>query len=277
MSVVASSGAPKTRLDQLLVDRGLADNRTRAQALVLAGRVTSGSTPLAKPGVRYSVDIEISVREGRRWVGRGARKLLGALDAFGIQTRDRIAIDVGSSTGGFTQVLLESGAKRVISVDVGRGQLDWGLRNDPRVVVMEGVNARYLSPDQISESPSLAVMDVSFISVERILPALAGCMREDGEIISLIKPQFEVGRGHVGKGGIVRDPALHREVLTRIVHFVRAAGWSLRGLCRSPITGTDGNREFFIHIELVPGASGLEASDLSTTITDLCESGEKGQ
>lgn len=275
MIVVAPAGTPKTRLDQLLVDRGIADNRTRAQALILAGRVTSGSTPLAKPGIRYAADIEISVREGRRWVGRGARKLLGALEVFSVQPQDQIVIDVGSSTGGFTQVLLESGAKTVISVDVGRGQLDWNLRNDSRVIVMEGVNARYLTPDQISACPSLAVMDVSFISIEQILPALVGCLRKDGEIISLIKPQFEVGRGHVGKGGIVRDRTLHREVLTRIVQFVRTAGWSVFGLCRSPISGADGNREFFVHIGLAADSTTIGTRDLQAAIDELCEPGEQ--
>ncbi|MDH3627520.1 MAG: TlyA family RNA methyltransferase [Acidobacteriota bacterium] len=267
---MATKPPQKRRLDEILVERGLAKNRSRAHALILAGRVLSGSTRLSKPGVRHAADVELTVHQGRRWVGRGAEKLMGALENFGIDATGRVAVDVGSSTGGFTQVLLEAGAKPVMAIDVGRGQMDWSLRNDPRVIVMEGINARHLEPGQLPETPSIAVMDVSFISIERILPALAGCLTEDGEIVSLIKPQFEVGRGQVGKGGIVRDASLHQAVTERIVQFVRAAGWSVRGLCRSPIAGTDGNREFFIHIGLGSATGSLAESTIASVIEGLC-------
>lgn len=234
------------RLDQALVARGLAPNRTRAQALILAGRVFTGETRLDKPGARVPAETELVVRPGRDDVGRGAEKLRGALDSFSLDPRGLDAIDVGSSTGGFTQVLLERGARHVVAVDVGRGQLDWGLREREEVTVLEGTNARHLEPSALPYAPRLATMDVSFISIEKVLPALVGCLAPGAAIVSLIKPQFEAGREKVGRGGIVRDAAVHREVLTRIVAAARAYDWGARALADSPIRGADGNREFFV-------------------------------
>jgi 23S rRNA (cytidine1920-2'-O)/16S rRNA (cytidine1409-2'-O)-methyltransferase len=252
---------PSDRLDRILVSRGLAENRSRAQALVLAGRVTCRGVRLEKPGVRLAVDAPLEVRPGRRYVSRGGHKLAAALDCFAIEPAGRVALDVGASTGGFTQVLLEHGARSVIALDVGRGQLDWSLRQDRRVHPLEGVNARYLEPAFLPAVPSLAVIDVSFISTELVLPAVVGCLSPDGEVATLIKPQFEVGRGHVGRGGIVRNPELHREVLERAARFSRVQGWGVCGLCASPLPGAEGNREFFIHLR--PSERGLEKRELT--------------
>jgi len=246
----------RERLDHILVERGLAESRTRAQALILAGRVRSSDTGLLKPGVRYPADIELTVAEGRRFVSRGAHKLEAALKAFEIDAADRDCIDVGASTGGFTQVLLEAGARSVLALDVGRGQLDWSLRNDDRVTPLEGVNARHLEQVQLPCLPSLAVVDVAFISLELVLPPLVARLADGNtaEVVALIKPQFEVGRERVGRGGIVRDPDDHREVVRRIIDFCRGRAWGIAGIICSPITGADGNREFLIHI--VPRSAG---------------------
>jgi 23S rRNA (cytidine1920-2'-O)/16S rRNA (cytidine1409-2'-O)-methyltransferase len=214
----------------------------------MAGRVLSGDQRLDKPGVRLPEDAPLEIRPGPQYVGRGGLKLAWALPAAGMAVRDKDALDVGASTGGFTEVLLENGARRVIALDVGRGQLDWGLRNDPRVFPVEGVNARYLEPTALPFVPELAVMDVSFISVRLVLPAVMGSIRDDGELLALIKPQFEVGREQVGRGGIVREPSLHREVLEMVVDFVRRSGWRPRNVLRCPVKGAEGNVEFFIHI-----------------------------
>lgn len=256
----------RDRLDRVLVERGLAENATRARALILAGRVVSEGRRLDKAGNRVPVDLPLEVSPGRRYVGRGAHKLAGALDAFRIEARDRPAIDVGASTGGFTQVWLEAGASPVIAVDVGRGQLDWTLRQDPRVVVLEGVNARHLDPATLPLRPSCASIDVSFISIERILPALVPCLEDEADIVALVKPQFEVGKGQVGRGGIVRDPDRHREVLTRVIGFCVDRGWGVRGAARSAIEGADGNREFFLHIR--PAAPSV--GDLEARVDRLC-------
>jgi 23S rRNA (cytidine1920-2'-O)/16S rRNA (cytidine1409-2'-O)-methyltransferase len=264
---MAAQGPPRERLDRILVLRGLAPTRARAQALILAGRVRSGELRLDKPGSRYPADLELSVEPGRRYVGRGAHKLEAALQLFDLEVAGRDAIDVGASTGGFTQVLLEAGARCVIALDVGRGQLDWSLRNDPRVHTLEGVNARYLRPEDLPCAPSVATIDVSFISLELVLPAVASCLVGDGDIVALIKPQFEVGRGQVGRGGIVRDPGLHRQVLDQSVRFARAQGWGVAALGESPIRGADGNREFLIHIQ--PTARGVGAEKLQAMIGDV--------
>ena len=252
------------RLDQLLVARGLAPNRTRAQALILAGRVYRGEVRLDKPGSRLPEEIELVVRPGREDVGRGAIKLRGALGRFAIDPSGHEAIDIGSSTGGFTQVLLERGARHVVAVDVGRGQLDWSLRERDEVTVMEGLNARHLERAALPYRPTLATMDVSFISIEKVLPALVACLAEGAAIISLIKPQFEVGKGLVGRGGIVRDPALHRQVLERIVERSLREDWGAQSLCSSPIAGGDGNREFFVLLQ--PGR--VAADELDAAIED---------
>jgi 23S rRNA (cytidine1920-2'-O)/16S rRNA (cytidine1409-2'-O)-methyltransferase len=255
----------KERLDTILVARGLASSRTQAQALLLAGRVTSSGVRLDKAGTRLSPTIPLEVKEGRTWVGRGGHKLAGALPGFGISAEGRDALDVGASTGGFTQVLLDAGAARVIALDVGRGQLDWGLRNDPRVHVIEGLNARYLAAGDLPFAPSLATIDVSFISLDRVLPPVVASLQPGGEFVALIKPQFEVGRRSVGRGGIVRDPGLHRQAIEGIVALVRENGWSTLGVRASTLRGAEGNREFFIHIR--PGGDdGLTGEPLGAAL-----------
>jgi 23S rRNA (cytidine1920-2'-O)/16S rRNA (cytidine1409-2'-O)-methyltransferase len=239
---------PKKRLDQLLVERGLAESRARAQALVIAGKVYSGEKRLDKPGVATAEDIAIEVRgEPHPYVSRGGLKLVKGLDAFAIDPAGLLAIDVGASTGGFTDVLLKRGAAKVYAVDVGHGQLAWTLRNDPRVVVLERVNARYLSAKEIPEPVELVVCDASFIGLETVLPAALALTKPGAHLVALIKPQFEVGKGRVGKGGVVRDPALHAEVCERIREWLAALpGWTVLGIVESPIRGPEGNIEFLI-------------------------------
>jgi len=251
---MADERGRRERLDQLLVSRGLADSRAKAQALILAGLVRTGEIRLEKPGARLSVDLPLSLICERSFVSRAGPKLEAALAGFSIEVAGRDALDVGASTGGFTQALLRAGARRVIALDVGKGQLDWTLRTDPRVVPIEGVNARHLRPGDLPFVPSLATVDVSFISLDRVLPAVVACLADgSGELVALVKPQFEVGRGQVGRGGIVRDPALHRAVLIRITRTAGSAGWHVRGILASPLLGAEGNREFLLH--LVLGAS----------------------
>jgi len=256
----------RARLDQLLVDRGLATSRTRAQALILAGQVRSGEACLDKPGTRVPADLPLSVRPQRSFVSRSGAKLEAALATFPIDVATRDALDVGASTGGFTQALLRAGASRVIALDVGHGQLDWTLRNDPRVWPIEGANARHLRPDQLPFRPSLATVDVSFISLRLVLPAVMACLdRGSLDVVALVKPQFEVGRGQVGRGGIVRNPVLHREVLTRLTADLSAAGWSVHGVVASPILGAEGNREFLIHLR-IDASQEPRAADLAVLI-----------
>jgi 23S rRNA (cytidine1920-2'-O)/16S rRNA (cytidine1409-2'-O)-methyltransferase len=235
------------RLDQLLVERGLAETRGRAQALVLAGLVFSGERRLDKPGMPVAADQPIEVR-GRAipWVSRGGLKLAAGLDAFGIDPQGLVALDIGASTGGFTDVLLRRGARRVYAVDVGYGQLDARLRQDPRVVVLERTNARHLTRAQVPEPVGLVVCDASFISLRLVLPAALALTSPEAWLVALIKPQFEVGKGRVGKGGVVRDPALHAEVCETIRGWLEEQGWPVIGLVPSPVTGPAGNREFLI-------------------------------
>jgi len=271
----ADRAASRERLDVVLVRRGLAPSRAQAQALVLAGQVRSDGQRLDKPGQRVAPDAPIEVLEGPRWVSRGGAKLESALDRLAVQVAGRDAIDVGASTGGFTQVLLEAGASRVVALDVGRGQLDWTLRRDPRVRVLEGVNARHLRPDRLPWQPALAVVDVSFISLRLVLPPLATCLAEPGEIVALVKPQFEVGRGQVGRGGIVREVALHREVLETMARFIGSRGWGLAGVCASAVRGAQGNQEYFLHI--VPSRAGLDAATIDRRIHEtLVTTEERG-
>ena len=239
---------PKQRLDQLLHERGLAESRTKAQALILAGSVFAGERRLDKAGMMISADTVLEVRSSAvPYVSRGGLKLAHGLDHFGIDPQGKVAIDVGASTGGFTDVLLQRGAARVFAVDVGHGQLDWRLRNDPAVVVLEKTNARYLTAEQIGEPVDLVVCDASFISLRLVLPAALSLARPGGVLIALIKPQFEVGKGEVGKGGVVRDPALHQRVCDDIGHWLESdQGWNLLGITQSPITGPKGNREFLV-------------------------------
>jgi 23S rRNA (cytidine1920-2'-O)/16S rRNA (cytidine1409-2'-O)-methyltransferase len=236
----------KVRIDQLLVQRGLADSRQKAQALVLAGEVLVNSQKAEKPGQTVSEDSSLQVLERMPYVSRGGFKLAGALDGFGIDVKGRVCVDIGASTGGFTDCLLQRGAARVYVVDVGPSQLDWKVRQDRRVVVHEYTNARYIRPDDFPEPCSLAVCDVSFISVTLILPAIRALLTPDGEMVILIKPQFEVGRRDVGKGGIVRDPELHAAACNRVREFVEEMGFRTR-LMDSPITGAEGNKEFLLH------------------------------
>jgi 23S rRNA (cytidine1920-2'-O)/16S rRNA (cytidine1409-2'-O)-methyltransferase len=238
----------KPRLDQLMVERGLAESRAKAQALVLAGQVFSGARRLDKPGRTLAPDTPIEVRAPAvPYVSRGGVKLAHGLDHFGIDPVGMVALDVGASTGGFTDVLLRRGAARVYAVDVGHGQLDWRLRNDPRVVALEGVNARRLSRAHVPEPLDLVVCDVSFISLELALPPALALAGPAASLIALVKPQFEVGKGQVGHGGVVRDPALHRAVCARIAHWLTDQhGWHVLGVSESPITGPKGNHEFLV-------------------------------
>ena len=230
-----------------MVERGLAESRAKAQALVLAGQVFSGERRLDKPGRSVAPDTPLQVRAPAvPYVSRGGVKLAHALDHFGIDLGGRVALDAGASTGGFTDCLLRRGAARVYAVDVGYGQLDWRLRQDPRVVVLERQNARHLGREQVPAPVDLIVCDVSFISLERALPPALALAARDGSLVALIKPQFEVGKGQVGKGGVVRDPVLHQAVCARIARWLQEQGWHLLGVSASPITGPKGNREFLI-------------------------------
>ncbi|MHA1568110.1 MAG: TlyA family RNA methyltransferase [Alphaproteobacteria bacterium] len=240
--------AARTRLDQALVDRGLAENRTRAQALVMAGRVYSGERRLDKPGQQIAEDMAVRVRDsGRTYVSRGGEKLAHALTHFGIDVAGAVALDIGASTGGFTDVLLRAGAARVHAVDVGHGQLDWSLREDARVIVLERTNARRLGVAQVPDPVDIVTCDASFIGLEVILPAPLALAGPGAWLVALIKPQFEVGKGRVGKGGVVRDPALHDEVCARVRDWLDGLpGWRVVGIAESPILGPKGNKEFLI-------------------------------
>ncbi len=237
----------RERIDTLLVVQGFADSRTKARALVMAGVVLVSEKRVENSSEVFANDSKIRIKgksEQIKYVGRGGLKLAKALIEFHICPSEYICLDVGASTGGFTDCLLQHGAKRVITIDVGTNQLVWKIRNDARVEVRENVNARYLKPEDFTEKFDLIVMDVSFISVTKILPALRELLVEDGKIIVLIKPQFEVGKGEVGKGGIVRDPELHAEAVEKINNFVEQIGLDVFAVTESPILGADGNKEF---------------------------------
>jgi 23S rRNA (cytidine1920-2'-O)/16S rRNA (cytidine1409-2'-O)-methyltransferase len=236
----------KQRLDQLIVERGLAESREKARALVLAGHVLINGQKASKPGHSVPFDSRIELVERLPFVSRAGKKLDAAIRKFGIEVSEKICLDIGSSTGGFTDCLLKHGARRVYAVDVGAGQLDWKLRNDPRVAVREGINARHLRFEDIGEMVDLAVCDVSFISATLILPAMIALLRDPGGMVILVKPQFEVGRGQVGKGGIVREPELHRAACTRVETALSKLGFHTR-LMESPILGAEGNKEFLLY------------------------------
>jgi 23S rRNA (cytidine1920-2'-O)/16S rRNA (cytidine1409-2'-O)-methyltransferase len=242
----------KERIDRLLVGRGLAETRERAQALILAGQVFVDDERLDKPGKAVRVDARVEVKgSGIRYVSRGGLKLEAALREFQIAVAGFVCLDIGASTGGFTDCLLQHGAATVYALDVGRHQLDWRLRQDPRVVVKEGINARYLKPDDFVVRFDLATVDVSFISLKKILPAVVPLLQPSGSIIALIKPQFEVGRGEVGKGGIVKDPVKHERVIETIREFAgKELKLTCRGVIESPILGAEGNKEFLIYLSL---------------------------
>jgi 23S rRNA (cytidine1920-2'-O)/16S rRNA (cytidine1409-2'-O)-methyltransferase len=240
--------APKVRIDQLLVDRGLAPSRERAKALILAGHVRVNGQPETKAGTSVSEDAEVApLQPDHPYVGRGGLKLAHALDAFQIPVAGRQALDIGASTGGFTDVLLQRGAARVVALDVGHGQLDWTIRNDPRVIVIEHYNARHLTLEDLPGPMDLVTIDVSFISLRQILPPVRAVLAPGADVVALVKPQFEAGRDEVGKG-IVRDPATHARVLERVSADAREVGLSPLASTPSPITGAKGNIEFLLHL-----------------------------
>ena len=241
----------KKRLDTLLSERGLVATRERARAMILAGQVKVNGAVVSKAGtpVTDNASIEL-VTPDHPYVGRGGIKLAHALDVFGIAVTGRNALDVGASTGGFTDVLLQRGAASVVALDVGHGQLDWRLRTDPRVIVREGINARALGRGDVPQLVDLVTVDVAFISLRHIFPALPPVLAPAADVVALVKPQFEAGRDQVGKGGIISDPAVHETVLTQVTNAAIETGFSRVGMTPSPITGAEGNREFFLHLRL---------------------------
>lgn len=244
---VANSKPEKMRIDLLLVERGIAPTRSKAQAMIMAGDVLVNEKRIDKPSETFPVNSAIRIKSGgdaSRYVSRGGLKLEAALRSFSIDPASKRCIDIGSSTGGFTDCLLQNGAAHVTAVDAGTNQLDWKLRSDPRVDVRENTNARHLSPDDFPARFDIAVMDVSFISVTKVIPAALELLTDGGVLIVLIKPQFEVGKGEVGKGGIVRDPDKHKRVIDEVVTFVSKLGMEHIGTIDSPITGAEGNKEF---------------------------------
>lgn len=242
----------KKRLDVLLVENGYADSRTKAQAIIMSGLVYVDGQKADKPGVSYEEHVSIEVRGAScRYVSRGGLKLEKALRDFGVNPEGYVCSDSGASTGGFTDCLLQQGARKVFAIDVGYGQLDWKIRSDPRVVVMERTNVRYVTPEQLGEPLDLSVVDVSFISLKIVLPVIRTFLKQDsGQVLCLIKPQFEAGKDKVGKKGVVRDPAVHKEVLDDFVSMVHENHFSILGLTFSPVKGPEGNIEFLAHLTL---------------------------
>jgi 23S rRNA (cytidine1920-2'-O)/16S rRNA (cytidine1409-2'-O)-methyltransferase len=238
--------ADRHRLDQALVERGLASSRARAQTMVRAGLVRVAGVPTDQPDRMITDDQVIEVAGTAAYVSRGGEKLAAALDAFAIDPRGRNGLDVGASTGGFTDVLLQRGAARVIAVDVGYGQLAWSLRQDPRVIVLERINIRHL--DRLPVPADLAVVDVSFISLRLVLPRVQALLSPPGDVVALVKPQFEVGKGAVGKGGVVRDPEQHARVISELRQFAEENGYTVAGQIPSPVLGAKGNREFLLYL-----------------------------
>jgi 23S rRNA (cytidine1920-2'-O)/16S rRNA (cytidine1409-2'-O)-methyltransferase len=242
----------RSRLDSVLVERGLVASRERARAMILAGHVRVDGQPVTKAGTPVRADAVVTVEEpDHPYVGRGGIKLAHALETFGVNAQGRIALDIGASTGGFTDVLLQQGATRVVALDVGHGQLDWKLRNDPRVVVLERVNARTLTPDQLpsdSRTFDIVTIDVSFISLRQILPVLPPLLTAASDVIALVKPQFEAGRADVGKGGIVRNADVQTRVVNEVTATAQQLGFARAGMIESPITGMEGNREFLLYL-----------------------------
>ena len=249
----------KKRLDMLLVEQGYADTRTKAQAIIMSGLVYVQGQKADKPGTSYEENVDIAVRGGGcPYVSRGGLKLEKALRDFGVKPEGYVCSDSGASTGGFTDCLLQQGARKVFAIDVGYGQLDWKIRSDPRVVVMERTNVRYVTPEQLGEPLDLSVVDVSFISLRIVLPVIKTLLKPDeGQVLCLIKPQFEAGKEKVGKKGVVRDPAVHEEVLEDFVQMVNGIGFTILGLTFSPVKGPEGNIEFLAHLTLTdkPGIS----------------------
>ena len=249
----------KERLDVLLVSQGLAASREKAKAIIMSGNVLVNGQREDKAGTMIDVKAEITVKGGQlKYVSRGGLKLEKAMSHFDLTLEGRVCMDVGASTGGFTDCMLQNGAVKVYSVDVGHGQLDWKLRNDPRVVCMEKTNIRYVTPEQIEEPAAFVSIDVSFISLTKVLPPVRELMTEDGEIVCLIKPQFEAGREKVGKKGVVRDPKVHEEVIETVIDFAATVGLESRELEFSPIKGPEGNIEYLLHLLKRPDAASVE-------------------
>lgn len=256
----------RQRLDAVLVERGLADTRARAQALIMGGAVTVDGKVITKPGMRVGEDIIVDLTlQGPQYASRGGVKLKHAFDEFGVDAEGLVAIDVGASTGGFSDVLLQAGASRVYAIDVGYGQLAWRLRNDPRVVVMERTNIRQV--ERLPELADLAVVDVSFISLRQVLPNLDPLLKPGGQVVLLVKPQFEAGRREVGKKGVVRDPTVWRRVLEDVLRFAVARGWSVLALTRSPIRGPAGNVEFLVHLSKETSSRSIEVDAAVNCVT----------
>ena len=241
----------KKRLDVLLVEKGYADSRTKAQAIIMSGLVYVDGQKADKPGISYEESVALEVRSGGcPYVSRGGLKLEKALRDFGVDPTGYVCSDSGASTGGFTDCLLQQGAKKVFAIDVGYGQLDWKIRSDPRVVVMERTNVRYVTPEDLGEPLDLSVIDVSFISLAIVLPVIKTFLKPSGQVLCLIKPQFEAGKEKVGKKGVVRDPAVHLEVLDNFVALTEKIGFKILGLTFSPVKGPEGNIEFLAHLSL---------------------------
>jgi 23S rRNA (cytidine1920-2'-O)/16S rRNA (cytidine1409-2'-O)-methyltransferase len=245
----------RARVDAELVRRGLARSRQQAAELIGAGLVSINGMPAAKPATAISVDasLTVDIADERSWVSRGAHKLIGALDAFGISVEDARCLDAGASTGGFTEVLLDRGAREVVAVDVGYGQLAWPLRSDDRVTVLERTNVRELTPDAIGGPVERVVADLSFISLSTVLPALVSCASADADIVPMVKPQFEVGKDRVGAGGVVSDPQLRAGAVLAVAHRAAELNWHTVGVTASPLPGPSGNVEYFLHLRAKPG------------------------
>lgn len=240
----------KERLDKLLVAKGIVQSREKARALIMAGKVAVEGEKVDKPGAQINVEAHLQLRgKDSPYVSRGGEKLEGVLGTFEIDPRGMVVMDVGASTGGFTDCVLQKGAQKVYAIDVGYGQLAWKLQRDPRVINLERRNIRYLKREEVQEETDLILIDTSFISIEKFLPSLIGFLKEGGTILGLIKPQFEVGKGEVGKGGVVRDGTLHQKVMDRILKFSRGLGLKVLGLTESPLLGPKGNKEFFIYLK----------------------------
>ena len=241
----------KKRLDVLLVEQGYADTRSKAQAIIMSGQVYIGEQKVDKPGMSFEESVQLDVRGAAcPYVSRGGLKLEKALRDFGVNPIGYVCSDSGASTGGFTDCLLQQGAKKVFAIDVGYGQLDWKIRSDPRVVVMERTNVRYVTPEQLGEPLDLSVIDVSFISLKIVLPVIKTFLKPTGQVLCLIKPQFEAGKEKVGKKGVVRDPDVHKEVLDNFVLLTKEQGFHILGLTFSPVKGPEGNIEFLAHLTL---------------------------
>lgn len=272
MPVKKSAPAARVRLDLLLVEKQLVASRELARRMIMAGEVLVEETPVIKPAQLVASNAVIRLRERQRFVSRGGDKLEGALKAFGLSVEGRVCADVGASTGGFTDCLLQHGAERVYAIDVGYGQLAWKLRDDPRVVVMERTNARYL--EALPEPVSLVVADASFISLRLLIPVMLKWLTPDAELLLLVKPQFEAGRGDVGKGGVVRDPEIHRRVLIGVIDYAQEQGCILRGLAPSPLRGPAGNIEFLLY--LGQGAESGGRDQLLTSIAQAVDAAQLG-